>query len=265
MAEINYTPNAGQTYMPFHQNTNVPTLEYTPLPRPEPPLAELELNEAAKARGWILGPQSQHFLAGVTSKMLDWFWVNMEKCYYLWAPGSHKRFNWVRAPWEHGFVNSAHIISEAVAQGAMVFGGSGVQIDRLPPEEYYPFTYTLEHVICEGVFNARNEFVDMTVHMWQDVSGGCSHITASVINHEISEPPAFVLEMLAENPNAEIVPPASTDHSEYEASRWPVFLPTLYGLWKDHPDPSQNVKCDLRVTVLDGVVRYAAKNEPWTP
>ena len=83
--------------------------------------------------------------------------------------------------------------------------------------------------------------------MWQAESGGCIHVDASVGNPHVSEPPSFVFEMLAENHNAKPVPSWASDHSEYEASRWPIFLLTLYGLWKDHPDPSQNVKCDLTV------------------
>lgn len=45
----------------------------------------------ALEKKWIIKEQCQHFLPGVTPEMLDWFWANMEKGYYLWAPGSHKR------------------------------------------------------------------------------------------------------------------------------------------------------------------------------
>lgn len=244
-----YVANAGQTYIPFQDNTHIKTLPYTPLAKPNPPYPELELNAHARACKWELQSQTQHFLPGVTSQMLDWFWANMEKGYYLWAPGSHKRFNWVKAPGEVGFFNSVHCISEAVATGAPVFGGSGVEIHRLGLD-YFPFTYALKHVLVEGVFNAKDEFVDMTVHMWEDTSGGCNHVTAAVASTTLSEPPQFVLEMLATDPQTKIVPPSQTDHAEYEASRWPQFLPQLYELWKDHPDPSQNVPCNLEVRAV---------------
>ncbi len=243
---MEYIPNAGQTYMPFQENIHVPTLPYTPLAKPDPLLPELELNRAAREKGYVLSAQHQYFLPGVTPEMLDWWWANMEKGYYLWAPGSHKRFNWVRAPWEYGFLNSAHMISESVGEGMPVFGGSGVQIDRLDLS-WFPFTEALEHVICEGIFNGKGEFVDATIHMWQAAPGGCVHIDAAVANPGITEPPAFLLEMLAADPEAKPVPPSATDHGEYEASRWPVFLPKLYELWDGHPDPTQSVRCDLRV------------------
>lgn len=259
---MSYTANAGQTYMPFKENIHVRLLPYEPLAKPEPPLPELKLNTMAQGKGWVLNAPCQHFLPGVTAAMLDWWWANMEKGYYLWAPGSHKRFSWVREPWKYGFVNSAHMISESVGEGVAVFGGNGIQINRLDLS-WFPFTEALEHVIAEGVFNARGEFVDMTVHMWQDAPGGCVHSTAAVMNPNISEPPAFVLEMLAEDPTAELIPPSSTDHGEYEAARWPVFLPKLYELWKDHPDPTQSVPCDLRVEKTGPEVWcYAAENGP---
>lgn len=259
-----YLPNAGQTYMPFQKNINVETLPYTPLPKPDPEIPELKLNQAALEKGWVIKSQSQHFLPGVTAKMLDWFWANMEKGYYLWAPGSHKRFSWVKAPWQYGFFHSVHMISEAVGKGCPVFGGEGVEIHRLGLD-YFPFTAALAHVLVEGVFNDKDEFVDMTVHMWEDCEGGCRHITAAVASSTVSEPPRFIKEMLAEDPTVKPVSPAETDHGDYEASRWPVFLPKLYDLWKDHPDPSQNVACDLAVrTSADGKLEYVSSNPPVT-
>ena len=60
-------------------------------------------------------------------------------------------------------------------------------------------------------------------------------------------PPGFILDILKKDPDAQLVPNYATDHEDYEASQWPVFLPKLYELWKGHPDPSQNVQCDLSV------------------
>ena len=254
---MEYIPNGGQTYMPFQDNIHVPTLTFTPLPAPDPAYPPLELNAASIEKGYIITTQAQHFLPGVTAKMLDWWWANMEKGYYLWAPGSHKRFNWVRSPGQHGFLNSAHMISEAMVPEKPVFGGSGIQINRVDLDCYF-FTTHLSHVIVECVYNAKGEFVDSTVHMWEDCAGGCNHIVAAVANTRCTEPPAFVLE----DPTSAPTPEDSAIHSEYEASRWPVFLPTLYGLWEGHPDPSQNVACDLTVEDTPNGIRYIAENGP---
>lgn len=256
---MTYTPNAGQTYMPFQENIHVPTLEFTPLPKPTPAYPELELTQTAKEKGYIIGTQAQHFLPGVTAKMMDWWWANMEKGYYLWAPGSHKRFNWVCTPWEYGFVNSAHMISEAMVPGKPVFGGDGIQINRMKLEDYF-FTSHLSHVIMECVFNNKGEFVDSTIHQWEDCEGGCNHIVSSVVNTRCSEPPAFVLA----DPTSAPDPADGAHHSEYEAAMWPRFLPTLYHLWEGHPDPSQNVQCDLTVEDTEHGIRYVHENGPAT-
>ncbi len=260
---VNYTANGGQTYLPFQDNTGIGFLPYEKPKRPEPPLPELVLSRKFIELGFELPSQKQHFLPGVTAEMMDWFWANMEKCYYLWAPGSHKRFSWVREPWKYGMMHSAHIISEVVEPGLPVFGGNGVQINRLGLEEHYPFTTCLEHVIVEGVFNGKGEWIDATVHMWEDTAGGLFHITATVQNTRATAPPDFILEMLAKDPHVKIVPNFATEHEDYEASQWPVFLPKLYELWKDHPDPTQNVRCNLKAEQgADGVFRYVEPHEP---
>lgn len=259
-----YTPNGGQTYLPVQDNINVPFLPFSPPAKPAPLLPLLELTAEAVERGLVLPSQKQHFLPGVTAEMLDWFWANMEKCYYLWAPGSHKKFAWVKSPVEYGMEDSVHMIAESCAPGLGVFGGEGVEIHRLRLADFYPLTTCLGHAICEGVFNDLGEMVDATIHMWEDCRGGCLHITATVANSRVSAPPGFIIRMLEADPEVKIVPNWATDHEDYEASRWPIFLPRLYELWKDHPDPSQNVRCDLTVVKEDGKFRYAAENGPVT-
>lgn len=258
-----YIANAGQTYLPVQENTDIDFLPFTPPAKPQPPLPPLELLTSYREKGFVLSSQKQHFLPGVTAEMLDWFWANMEKGYYLWAPGSHKRFSWVKSPAQAGMEQSVHMIAESCAKGAPVFGGEGIEIHRLPLDRFFPFTDCLEHVICEGVFNDKEELVDSTIHMWQDAPGGIYHITATVTNTRCSEPPAFVKKLLAENPGAKIVPNYATDHEDYEASQWPVFLPVLYALWKNHPDPAQNVRCCLQVEKGEkGGFHYIAENGP---
>lgn len=254
---MTYVPNGGQTYLPFQKNIHVAQPEFVPLTRPEPALPDFQLSEEAKARGWIVAGPVQHFLPGVEPEMLDWWWANMEKGYYLWAPGSHKRFSWVKAPWEAGFLRSAHMISEAMVPGKPVFGGDGVEIRRLGLD-YFPFTSSLEHVIVEGIFNAKGEFCDATIHMWEKAEGGSNHYSCAVLNTRATMPPDFVLADPASAPSDEV----RAYHAEYEASRWPVFLPPLYRLWEGHPDPTQSVPCDLTVRWEDGVISYVSENGP---
>ena len=260
--KLMYVPNGGQTYQPCQENVHIPFAQYEKPAKPDPLRPELVLSQEYAERGFVLPSQKQHFLPGLTSEMLDWFWANMEKGYYLWAPGSHKKFTWVKAPAEVGFEQSIHMISEACTPGAAVFGGEGVEIRRIALADFFPFTTCWKHVIIEGVFNDMGEIVDTTTHMWEDVPGGIVHLTATVENTKCSMPPHFILDLLKEDPHPNLVPNYFTEHEDYEASQWPVFLPKLYDLWKNHPDPSQSVPCCLEVEKTAEGYRYIKENGP---
>ena len=186
----------------------------------------------------------------------------MEKGYYLWAPGSHKRFSWVKEPWKYGMQDSSAYDSESLAPGVPVFGGSGIQINRLHLD-MFPFTTHLEHVLVEGIVNRLGEFVDGNVHMWEAVEGGIVHVTADFCNTRISEPPEFVLE----DPNAK----GENRHGGGKQNAFrirsfpipPSFCRNCMNSGKGHPDPSQNVQVDLRVRdTADGGIEYIAENGP---
>ena len=68
-----YVANGGQTYLPCQDNVNVPFAAYEKPAKPDPLLPELELNQDAIDKGYVLPSQKQHFLPGVTSEMMDWF------------------------------------------------------------------------------------------------------------------------------------------------------------------------------------------------
>lgn len=69
--------------MPAQDNTEIELLPYERLQRPDPAYPALELNAMAQQKRWVLQSQTQHVVPGVNAKMMDWFWANMEKCYYL--------------------------------------------------------------------------------------------------------------------------------------------------------------------------------------
>ena len=53
------------------------------------------------------------------------------------------------------------------------------------------------------------------------------------------------------------------DHALYESARFQAFLPQMYSIWKDHPDPYQNVHFDLRVQKNpDGTWSHICDNLP---
>ena len=266
---IEYQPNAGQTWLPAEENTFNPYIDFTPAPDPKEPLPiTLTMKQEFADMGFeVTAMGRQEFLPGVTSEMMDWFWANMEKCYYLWAPGEHKSFRWMKSPAKYGFMESAHEIVEP-AGGTPVL--MRIRISRLDPEKWYPFTECLDHMLCEGIYNEKGELNDATIHLWQDVEGGCIHITCAVANKNISVLPDCIQKLEADMgaflaANNGQMPKAPDDriHAEFESAMWPVFLPKMYDLWKNHPDPTQNIHCNLTVEqTAEGNFRYIAENGP---
>ena len=187
----------------------------------------------------------QHELHGVSPEMIDWFWANMEKCYFLWAPGDHKWFEWVNPPSKVGFVGSSHRPAEQTYPGGPVLGPMLIERKDM---SWYPFTTALEHIIVEYMADGSNA----CIHQWEAADYGSKHRTSLIVKGDI--PPAF----------KDLHPEGlGTDHADYEEALWCEFLPKIYSLWKDHPDPWQNVHCDLRVKKLpNGEWAYVSENKP---
>ena len=66
---ITYVANGGQTYKPCQDNVKVPFVSYEKPAKPNPLLPELELNQDAIDKGYVLPSQKQHFLPGVTGQI----------------------------------------------------------------------------------------------------------------------------------------------------------------------------------------------------
>lgn len=124
---MDYEANAGQTYMPVQDNTDVEVLPYEPLKRPRSAASSVGTQHDGSGETLETPVPGTAFYPGVSARMLDWFWANMEKGYYLWAPGSHKRFSWVKAPWQYGFIHSVHMIAESVGKETWCSAGKALK------------------------------------------------------------------------------------------------------------------------------------------
>ena len=54
---------------------------------------------------------------GVTARMIDWFWSNMEKGFVLWHPTEHEPLTWVIAPRDGDPVGSVHLAPQTWSDG----------------------------------------------------------------------------------------------------------------------------------------------------
>lgn len=174
---------------------------------------------------------------GVTAEMIDWWWGNLEKGYHLWAPGEHYGFEWIVPPCEVGYEGSV----EASYEFDPVHP---IEITRVGMQNY-PYTDCYEH--CWVAQGHLGPALTTLVHMYEDVEGGILWRTVQIMSEED-------IKWLQDN---HIEMPDTSEHLAYESGRLRHFLPQLYDLWKDHPDPWQNVKFDLRtVKQTDGTWKH---------
>src|ERR671920_405417 len=54
---------------------------------------------------------------GVTARMIDWFWSNMEKGFVLWHPQEHEPLTWVVPPRDGDPVGSVHLAPQTWSDG----------------------------------------------------------------------------------------------------------------------------------------------------
>ena len=255
-----YVATGGQSSRPFGQ-FKVPYPKWEPLTRPDIDWPDIGMNP--KYKDWVICIEGEHFLPGVTAKEIDWFWSNMEKGYYLWAPGSHKRFQWIREPWEYGFTNSKHTSLENMSEDQILDlkvaagDGYGMLLYNRYDMDIFPFDFCLKHCILEGQMDDEGHTWMILAHMWEDVEGGAVHRMVCATEtleqgKKIIRPDEFPHQKGVKN---------TFEHGEYELCWWLVFLPKLYDVWKDHPDPTQNVFYDLTVEkVGDYEWRYVEDN-----
>ena len=182
-------------------------------------------------------------ICGITADMIDWWWGTLEKGYHLWAPGEHYGFEWIVPPCEAGYEGSVEAAYEFDPAHPIV-------ITRVSMENY-PYTDCFEHCwISQGHLGPAKTTL---IHMYEDTDGGILWRTTQVMEEKD-------LACLRE---AGIEMPDTTSHLQYESGRLRYFLPQLYALWKDHPDPWQNVHFDLRVKKQDdGTWRHTCGNLP---
>ena len=246
-----YMNAGGQTKIPPEDNTNIPFVPFEKCEIPDFPIMDVRPDLKDK---WIMTCDSVWYVPDVTPEMMDWFWCNMEKCYYLWAPGAHKEFRWVNPPWKVGFVGAAHTFTEQEDENSKEL--------KIIDEEHAAINLGMEEFVFEDCWDhvemGGTPGVFINAYMWKAApQGGLYCRQCAAANKEMSQFFPIPLDL---NHKIEL---NELQHPEYEAARFPKFLPQLYNVWKDHPDPSQNVMFNLSVKkVGDYKWEYVYENGP---
>lgn len=184
-----------------------------------------------------LGTHIEWSLDGVTARMIDWFWSNMEKGFLLWHPEEHEPLSWP-VPVLHG--NLIHAIHNAPqtwrdGQRRNLF----IRFERLEdltPEERDVISH--EHVIvAAGLGFSEEEMLQadpmgFRLHQWSKSDSGVVGKSSAVGRRK--------KETIEEGK-------IWAAHAAQEIGNWEVFLPDLYRLYKPVIDPGRNPFVDLSV------------------
>lgn len=114
---------------------------------------------------------------GVTPKMIDWVWSNMEKEYILWHPSQHEKLDCAIPPVHGNTIGSIHIVPQTWNDG--VRQNLYIRIESLEslPDEVKKYRI-YDHVavvaglgLGEEALN-NNETWGYRIHQWQKTDFG---------------------------------------------------------------------------------------------
>ncbi len=183
---------------------------------------------------------------GVTARMIDWFWSNMEKGFVLWHPTEHEPLTWVVAPQDGDPVGSVHLAPQTWSDGTFQNLYIRFEDPGDVPDEVAGLVTHAHCVIVAGL-GFGPECLDepdpmgYRVHQWSPTDSGVVG-RSSAIGARKPETPEDGLVW--------------AKHCAEEIGNWGVFLPQLYELYEVVPRGPRNPFADLSVERRDGSLRY---------
>jgi len=187
-------------------------------------------------------------LDGVTPRMIDWFWSNMEKGDILWHPNQHMDFSWYVSIEEAGGpVGSIHIAPQIWDNGKMLHIYIRMEDFSQVPQEVCDIIKYDHCVVVSGIsLTGENVHRDdpsfgYRVHQWQKSDAGIVGMSTGI-------------EVEANDANNGLV---WAKHATEEIGNWEVFLPKLYDLYKVIKNPHICPYYSFRVERQGKKVRYA--------
>lgn len=183
---------------------------------------------------------------GVTARMIDWFWSNMEKGFILWHPEQHEPLEWAVPPQHGNPLGAIHIAPQTWDDGRRQ--NLYIRFEKL---EEVPETIrsciVYEHVIVAAGLGLGEECLvnpdpmGYRLHQWQSTDFGVVGKSSGIgtRRRETHEDGRIWAA-----------------HCAQEIGNWGVFLPQLYTLYKVVKDPKRNPFTDLSVTGTGRQARY---------
>lgn len=174
---------------------------------------------------------------GVTPKMIDWFWSNMEKCFLLWHPEQHEPLEWAVAPQKNEFIGAIHIAPQTWNDGERQNLYIRFEDVNTLPDWVQDYIIYDHCVVVAGIGLGdealRNpKVMGYRIHQWQKTDDGVVGKSSAIgiLKQETQE-------------DGEVW----AAHCGEEVGNWSVFLPTVYQLYRVVTNEKYNPCTDLSV------------------
>lgn len=193
-----------------------------------------------------LGTHFDWALDGVTPRMIDWFWSNMEKGFILWHPEQHEPLEWPVPP-RHGdplgaIHNAPQTWGDGRRQNLFI---RFERLDDVAPEIRDLIVYEHVMVVAGLGFDdeamRRGEPLGYRLHQWEASDEGVRGRSSGIGTRK---------------PETAADGRVWAAHAGQEIANWAAFLPLLYQLYRVVSDPRRNPFADLSVNGRGRAARY---------
>lgn len=183
---------------------------------------------------------------GVTPKMIDWFWSNMEKAILLWHPEEHEPLIWAVAPKHGNPVGSVHIAPQTWSDGTRQ--NLYIRMENFADLPAALKNYVVyEHCMVAGGLGFGPESMEnpepfgYRIHQWQKTDYGVVGKSNAIHGKKVLTTEEGMVW---------------AKHCTQEIGNWGVFLPQLYNLYRVVKNTEYNPFTDLSVTGNGRDLRY---------
>lgn len=174
---------------------------------------------------------------GVTARMIDWFWSNMEKGILLWHPEQHEPLKWAKPPVHGNPVGSIHIAPQTWDDGTRQNLYIRFEDFKDVPDNIKEVVVYEHCVVVAGLGLGRQcletpDPMGYRIHQWQKTDFGVVGKSSGIGTRKKETPEQGMIW---------------SAHCIAEIANWGVFLPDLYRLYKVVENTAFNPFADLSV------------------
>ncbi len=188
---------------------------------------------------------------GLTPKMIDWFWSNMEKGFLLWHPDQHEPLEWAIAPKHGNPVGSIHIAPQTWNDGTRQ--NLYIRFEDLADVPEWVKDYVIyEHCVIAAGLGLGDEALEnpdpmgYRIHQWEKTDYGVVGKSTAIGTRK---------------PENEEDGKVWAAHCGEEIGNWGAFLAPLYDLYKVVENTEYNPYADLSVEGSGAELKYKYINK----